>query len=250
LGPAVIKDIYFNASREMFNIGNPTVSANARRKNSGPVIGGKLSSSPPMMSGANQPPAAVVNKIPASQILPQQKPPTTARPPLADPRTQWEIDAETERLKRLVEREERERERAERDEQRRIKKMLDDEEKARKKRDAEVAKETERLRKQYGVVGMGGVPPTPPRPQPQQQLGYQPRPQPPQQFYSAPSRPLSTPTGPYGFATGGSWPGGAQGPAQGPPQNSPYLQAPGNGAASSSGFFSGLGIGGKKMQKS
>jgi hypothetical protein len=249
LAPAVIKDIYFNASREMFNIGNPTVSANARRKNSGPVIGGKLSSSPPMMSGANQPPATVVNKVPASQILPQQKPPTIARPP-ADPRTQWEIDAETERLKRLVEREERERERAERDEQRRIKKMLDDEERARKKRDAEVAKETERLRKQYGVVGMGGVPPTPPRPQPQQQLGYQPRPQPPQQFYSAPSRPLSTPTGPYGVAAGGSWPGGAQRPAQVPPQNSPYLQAPGNGAASSSGFFSGLGIGGKKMQKS
>ena len=204
--------------------------------------------SPPLMSGANQPPAAVVNKIPASQILPQQKPfPASARPPPADPRTQWEIDAETERLRKLVEREERDRERKERDEQRRIKKMLDDEEKARKKREAEVAKETERLRKEYGVV----VPPTPPRPQqqPQQQQGYQPRPQPPQQFYSAPSRPLSTP-GPPGFAAGSGWLGGAPAPAQRPPQNSPYLQAPGNGAASSSGFFSGLGISGKKMQKS
>jgi hypothetical protein len=252
LGPAVIKDIYFNASREMFNIGNPTMTTTpARRKNSNPVIGGKLSSSPPMMSGANQPQPALVNKIPASQILPQQKPATSTRPPPADPRTQWEIDAETERLKRLVEREERDRERADREEQRRIKKMLDEEEKARKKRDAEVAKETERLRKQYGVVGMGGgLPPMPPRPQPQQQGGYQPqaRPQPPQQFYSAPPRPLSTPSGPYGFAAGGSWPGGSQ--AQIPPQNGPYLQAPGNGAASSSGFFSGLGIGGKKMQKS
>jgi hypothetical protein len=245
LGPAVIKDIYFNASREMFNIGNPTLTAaNARRKNSGPVIGGKTSSSPPMMSGANQISPVAVNKIPASQLLPQQNPATNARPPPADPRTQWELDAETERLKKMVEREERERERAEREEQRRIKKMLDDEEKARKKRDADVAKETERLRKQYGVV----APPMPPRPQPQQQYQPQPRPQPPQQFYSAPARPLSTPSGPYGFQPGTSWPGGAQ--AQRPPQNSPYLQTPGNGAASSSGFFSGFGTGGKKVQKS
>ncbi|KAE9372268.1 hypothetical protein N431DRAFT_375338 [Stipitochalara longipes BDJ] len=250
LAPAVIKDIYFNASREMFNIGNPTLTAaNARRKNSGPIIGGKPSSSPPMMSGANQPSVAV-NKIPASQILPQQKPAQNARPPPADPRTQWEIDAETERLKRVVEREERERERAVREEQRRIKKMLDEEEKARKKQDAEVAKETERLRKQYGVVGMADAPPTPPRPQQQQ---YQPqsqlRPQPPQQYYSTPARPLSTPSGSYGFQSGTGWPGGAQAQAQRPSQNSPYLQAPGNGAATSSGFFSGLGMGGKKMQK-
>jgi hypothetical protein len=250
LSPTVIKDIYFNASREMFNIGNPTMTANPRRKNSGPVIGGKPSSSPPMMSGANQPPPVVVNNVPASQVLPHQRPspPTTARPQATDPRTQWEIDAETERLKKLVEREEKARERAERDEQRRIKKMLDDEEKARKKRDAEVAKETERLRKQYGVVQQ--IPPTPPRPQAQQKVGYQPRPQPPQQHYSAPysqpPRPLSTPSGPYGYPPNNNWPGGPQAPAQRPQQNSPYLQAPGTGA-STSGFF-GLG-GGKKVQK-
>jgi len=251
LGPTVIKDIYFNPSKEMFNISNPTMTANPRRKNSGPVIGGKPSSSPPLMSGANQAPAVKLNNVPASQIPPQQKPPlpTTARPPPADPRTQWEIDAETERLKKIVEREERARERAERDEQRRIKKMLEDEEKARKKRDAEVAKETERLRKQYGVVGMGSeqLPPMPPRPQPQQQLGYQPRP--PQQYYNAPysqpPRPLSTPSGPYGLPSGNSWFGGPQA-AQRPSQNGPYLQAPGNGTASSSGF---LGLGGKKVQK-
>jgi len=108
LGPAVIKDIYFNTSREMFNIGSPTLTAaNARRKNSGPVIGGKTSSPPPaVMSGAIQPSSVAVNKIPASQILPQQNPVTNARPPPADPRTQWEIDAETERLKKIVEREE------------------------------------------------------------------------------------------------------------------------------------------------
>jgi hypothetical protein len=250
LGPAVIKDIYFNASREMFNIGNPTLTgANTKRKNSGPVIGGKQGPLPPMMSGANQASAVAVNKIPASQILPQQSAAPSTRPPPADPRTQWEEDAETERLKRMVEREERERERAVRDEQRRIKKMLDEEEKARKKRDAEVAKETERLRKQYGVVGTA-VPPTPPRPQQQYQPPSQLRPQPPQSYHSAPARPLSTPSGPNGFQQGTSWPGGAQAQFQRPPQNSPYLQAPGNGAASSSGFFSGLGIGGKKMQKS
>lgn len=259
LGAAVIKDIFFNANREMFNIGSPTITP-PKRKNSGPVINGgragRTGSSPPMMTGAvftaNVPPR---NNIPASQIPPPQPPrpqqQAGPRPPAADPRTQWEIDAETERLKKVVQQEEKARERADREEQKRIKKMLDAEEKERRRREAEVEKETERLRKQYGVVGVQF-------PQQQQPSLYQQQPQPRPHFpqsYSAPysqpvpvQRPLSTPSGPPGVfncPTVNSWLGGPQAPSQ-RPQTGPYLQAPGQGTASSSGFF---GLGGKKVQK-
>jgi hypothetical protein len=244
LGAAVIKDIYFNASRELFNIGTPGVNgppANTKRKNSGPVIGGKQSTAPPVMSGAI---SSVVVNVPASQIPPQQPPrhaqQSISRPLAADPRTQWEIDAETERLKKVVQAEEKAREKAEKAEEKRILKMLEQEEKEARKRQAEVDKETERLRKEYGVPTGGAGPsvsfsPAPP-PRPQQQ-GMP-------QWQSAPhsqpvpvSRPQSTPSG--------------QGPSvntwlQRPATNSPYLQAPGNATASSSGFF---GLGGKKVQK-
>ncbi|KAG0648745.1 hypothetical protein D0Z07_4838 [Hyphodiscus hymeniophilus] len=260
LSAAVIKDIYFNVNREMFNISSQNI-ANTRRKNSGPVIAGK-SSSPPSMSGAAigvAPPSKRQN-IPSSQIPPQQAfrpqqqqqqsiPPTNAG-------SQWEIDAETARLRALVEAEEKERARLEREEEQRIKKMLEEEERARKRRDSEVAKETERLRKQYGVSGQDigprasftSKPPMPPRPQNQQ---YRPGEIP--QYQSTPTsrpaqvpRPSSTP----GLAPGATyypqtnqW---VQEPPPGPVPNSPYLQPPGKSTASSSGFF---GLGGKKVQK-
>lgn len=259
LSAAVIKDIYFNANREMFNISSPhTTTINSIWKNSGAVIAGKSNASPPIMSGAG---AAPRQNIPPSQIPPQQNfrpqqqqqsiPPTNAR-------SQWEIDAETARLKALVEAEEKERAQAEQAEEERIKKMLKQEEKERKRRDAEVAKETERLRKQYGITGqdtrsqVSFTPPMPPRPQNQQRPGAF------TQFHSAPHsqpapvpRPMSTP----GIAPGATyypqtdtW---VSGPPSGPPNQSPYLQAPANGAASSSGFF-GLGgrdTSGKKIAK-
>ena len=262
LSAAVIKDIYFNANREMFNISSPNTTT-SRRKNSGPVIAGK-SSSPPVTPGvvAGAPPPPSRQNIPSSQIPTQHN----VRPQLqqqqsiqpTNPRSQWEIDAETARLKAVVEAEEKESARAEREEQKRIKKMLEQEEKERKRRDAEVAKETERLRKQYGVSGQDigprvsfSHPPMPPRPQHQQRPGAFP------QYQSAPHsrpapvpRPMSTP----GFTPEATYypqtnqwvQGPPQGPPPGPVQSSPYLQAPGNGTASSSGFF---GLGGKKVQK-
>jgi DNA polymerase III gamma/tau subunit len=255
LSAAVIKDIYFNANREMFNIGTPNITT-TKRKNSGPVIAGKPSPPPIVTGGFTSGPPPRQN-VPASQIPPQQSfrpsqsqqsiPPTNAR-------SQWEIDAETARLKAQVEAEEKERDRQVREEQKRIKKMLEQEEKEEKKRAAEVAKETERLRKQYGVTGQDTgpqfavKPPMPPRPQIQQRPGAFP------QHYSAPhSQPAPVPrpqsTSGAGFTydpNTNTWgvPGRPTpaGPSQG---NSPYLQAPGTGTASSSGFF-GLG---KKVQK-
>jgi hypothetical protein len=259
LSATVIKDIFFNPNREMFNIGSPeTTRPGARRKSSGPVIAGaSKSNTPPIMSGAIP---SKSNNIPPSQIPPHQpqrqqyQNQAASRPPPADARTQWEIDAETERLKKLVAAEEKAREKADKEEQKRIKKMLEIEDRERAKREAEVAKETERLRKQYGVQGAFTSPTMPPRPGPQQHSSG------PQinlnQYQSAPhtmpvpvQRPLSTPNGPQN----GGW--GMQnlpptanalfGNSR-PSGSSPYLQAPGSGTASSSGFF---GLGGKKVQK-
>ena len=261
LSAAVIKDIYFNANRETFNISSPPL-ATRRRRNSSNVIAGKSSTSPTIMSGATAgvPPSSPTLNIPPLQMTSQQ----SFRPQQqqqsitpANARSQWEIDAETARLKALIEAEDRERARAERAEEKRIKKMLEREEKEQKRIDAEIAKETERLRKQYGVSGQDfglqisppfSKPPMPQRPQnPQHRPGVFP------QYQSAPysqpapvPRPLSTP----GFAPGATyfpntdtW---VQGPPPGPARTSPYLQPPGNGMGSSSGFF---GLGGRKVQK-
>jgi predicted phage gp36 major capsid-like protein len=82
-----------------------------------------------------------------------------------DPRAQWEIDAETARLKAQVEAEQKkqaeaakkERRRREAEEERQTlqlleqeKKQREREEKERRRKQAEIDKETERLRKQFG----------------------------------------------------------------------------------------------------
>ena len=245
LSAAVIKDIFFNPNREMFNINAPNTAGPPRRKNSGPVIATRKPSLP-VMSGAVTSPISSTGRAPASRIpSSSQAPPQnmyahSQQPPTTN--TQ-QIDAETARLRALVEREAKERERADREEQKRIKKMLEAEEKERRRREAEVAKETERLRKQYGVTGheppqINVKPPMPPRPQQQQQPIYQPQPYP--QFHNVqrPSpvpRPLSTPSGPP--------PGSSSPPSA---SLSTWLQRPVKGSSGSSGF---LGLGGKKLEK-
>lgn len=243
LSAAVIKDIFFNANREMFNINSPaTNGAQSKRKNSGPVIAtGRTSATPPVMSGATF-------SSPATQMPPQNS--FASQPIQSGSQTQWEIDAETARLKALVEAEEKERERNERLEQKRLKKMLEAEEKERKRRDAEVAKETERLRKQYGVTGgvdkispiIQYTPPSlPPRTQLQPQDPWLSRPAGFPQHQSAPHSipaPVQRPVSTSGVSA-------TLFPSQ-VSSSSPYLQAPGDGGASSSGFF---GLGGKKVTK-
>lgn len=241
LSAQVTKDIFFNASREMFNIAPVATAAptgvHPRRKNS------KIIETAPVVMTSAVPPRT--QPIPSSQVLPNQparantssvRPPA---PPPADARTQWEIDAETERLIKVVQAEEKARERADREEAKRIQKLIEKEDKARQKRDAEVDKETERLRKQYGV--------------PPPQISSRPG---PSQSSSAPAgRSASTQSGPqYLGPNGNPYLMSTANPSyhQPPPvqqrpsnSNSPYLQAPGQATASSSGFF-GLG---KKVQK-
>lgn len=239
LGATAIKDVFFNPSRELFNISGsapPNV-----RKNSGGlagVMGGKSSTSPPGAQGFAPPPRILSSQIPPrpqASSAPAQA--SYSRPPPADPRTQWEIDAETARLRAAVEAEEMERERADKTEQKRIKKMLEAEEKERKRQEAEVKKETERLRRLFGtqptmdngpssapspIQGQGQgtrvhfTPPLPPRPVSsqghygqQQYQSHQSQPyynnSPPQQQQQFPQytpgrvqRPQSTPSGPTG----------------------------------------------------
>lgn len=77
---------------------------------------------------------------------------------MADPRSQWSLDAETARLKAQQEaeakaeaRRRREREKADEAEAKRLQRQIEEEEKVARRKQAEVEKETERLRKLYGV---------------------------------------------------------------------------------------------------
>lgn len=227
LGAEVIREIYLFPSRDSFNIGGPPPT---KRKNSRPVPA--TSSSPKPHSPANgYAMSGGLNNIPppkmaAAAVVTQQ--PT----PPQDARTQWEVDAETKRLQAMVQQEDREREKRDKAEQKRIKKMLEEEEKERKRQEAEVAKETERLRKQYGMQGQDFAKPSlPPRPnagpsnaRPPSHLqgpgiwnGMQP-----------PPRPVSA--GPsHGVHFSPYWQGPGMGPGGPPPQNYGPPQQPHNG---------------------
>ncbi|KAK5954645.1 hypothetical protein OHC33_004368 [Knufia fluminis] len=143
LGAVVIRDVYFGSMKETFNIAG-------RRKSS---ASSPLNITPLIASPAPQP----IRRTTDPSAREPRVPPT-------DPRTQWELDQETERLRREAAREEHERKQREEAEQRQIKQMLEAEEQERRRRQAEVDAETERLRRVYGQ--QHGVPTTQ-RPQPQ-----------------------------------------------------------------------------------
>ncbi|TAQ86862.1 hypothetical protein B7494_g4832 [Chlorociboria aeruginascens] len=244
LSSMVIKDIFFDPSRELFNISSPTITR-TKRKNSGPVISGRTSTSPPLMSGA-----------------------FSAVPPLRQTTQGNALDEETARLKAQVEAEDRARrmskEQAQREEERRTQEMLEAEEQERRqRRDAEVERETERLKREYGVTGIDTGPELPPRnSHSTRPYSYsQPWSQQMPQYQSAPhsqpvpvQRPVSTPSVPpapgifHSQTLENIWSGPqiSSPPTRPNRQSGVYLQTPGAGTASSSGFF---GLGGKKVTK-
>ena len=197
LGAAVIRDVYFGNMKETFNIAGAATSPRTS-----PPIGGLQT----FASGALNTSSA---GAPGSPTRDPRVPPT-------DPRSQWEIDAETARLKRLANEEERERGRRIDAEQKQIKKMLEAEEKEQRRKLAEVDKETERLRKEFGQEEQQVRPSLPPR------HGNQ-------HYYSDPHVPYNRPHTQHTFYPT-SW-GAAPQPSQGP-----YLGVPG-GQPSQSGFF-------------
>ncbi|KAI1102820.1 hypothetical protein F4804DRAFT_311792 [Jackrogersella minutella] len=203
LGAEVIREIYLFPNRDSFNI----AGAPSRRKNSRPTPTpapvSSLSPTPMMTSALGNMPPPAASTSPVTQ---QPTPPSDAR-----------LEAETKRLQAAMQQERREREKQERAEQRRIKRMLEDEEeRERQRRDAEVALETERLRKQFGMQGQdfGPKPNLPPRPHLPSQL------QPP----IPPPRPVSAEPRPHGGGFG-NWFHGL-GTSPGMPQGG-YGQQPG-----------------------
>ncbi|KAK5123504.1 hypothetical protein LTR85_002542 [Meristemomyces frigidus] len=185
LSAVVMKDLYFGSKehmREIFNISDVP----SERKLSG---GGRKLSNPQQthsIIGAPNPLAS--HPVQQPQIQPQRTPndmkrsslprlqttpPGSSRPgppPIADPRAQWELDAETARLKAQAEaeareekRRRREREKADEMEAKRLQRMVEEEDKQARRKRAEIDKETERLRKVYGVQPIPQRPGPPPQ---------------------------------------------------------------------------------------
>lgn len=233
LSAAVIRDLFFNSAREAYHIIDPNT-----RKNSGGLRGRKGSS--PLQGPTVIPPIMTPPPKPSPQPQPQtQRPPAavnalynqpsrndaqrsalpalqTSNRPAArlDPRAQWEVDAETARLKAQVEaeaqEEKRQRDRARRkqeeEESRKTQEFLLNEERQRKKdekerrrRKSEIDKETERLRKQFGDQSNLLPPSQSSRPQGTQRHSAPLIQQPFQQQQAAPMQPPrpSVPQGPY-----------------------------------------------------
>ena len=162
LGAIVIREVYNGQIQEAFNITEksvrvPNIGEPSRHSRSTPPL-------PPRLSHEHRKSSPVLF----------QNPVQSSRPPPTDPRTQWELDAETVRLKKQVEREERERKRSELAETKRVKKMIEAEEReaarqkaeSDRKKQAEIDKETERLRREFEAERLraqqGGLFVTPP----------------------------------------------------------------------------------------
>ena len=184
LSAVVIKDLYFSSKEhwpDLFNISD--AAAAGGRKLSGGAGGRKLSNSNRPVSALPAGVPATPNEIkrsslprlqttPPNQSNHTQHAPPNPRPPPADPRAQWELDAETARLQaaeaaaaRELARTRRERERADEAERKRLQRMVEQEEKEARRQQVEVERETERLRRLYGVT---------PLPQQQQRPPMQP----------------------------------------------------------------------------
>jgi len=169
LGAVVIRDVFFGQLNQAFNVSDPPsiVSASGGRK-----------ATPPQQPAAQA--AANGNSSPNGRperpriTIPQRETRPPQEPPL-DPRTQWEIEAENARLRKQQEVEARERKKREEEDEKLAKKILEAEEKAARKKQAELDKETERLRKKYGREEQeyrqqqASRPSIPPRPSVQQQ---------------------------------------------------------------------------------
>lgn len=280
LGAEVIRDLYLAPEKrqDLFNMGGggaPVGVANGKRKNSRP-------SPPPASVPAARPGAAAArplnngSSMAMSGALGAAAPTTStanvsasynARPNASA------VDAETERLRRMVEEEEQrarkeaaEREKRDREEAKRIEKMLKQEENEKRRRQAEVDQETERLKQLYGTQGQelpstrprhNTSPRLPPRhvqfqgihPPPQQQQQHHQQ-QPAPHFAPPPQRPSSVgpgAMGPLNYSSMTSFFGGrpsapqqqqqssGQARPNGRPQQGPYQS--GNPMAAVSGFF-------------
>lgn len=155
LGIAVIKDVFQSSSslKEVFNIPDvPKLNSNENplRRISTTTKGVEVPKQTTNPSVAHRQANARTETIPPSSTRRLENKTSQPLRPSIDPLVQWEIDAETARLKKLVEREAKEQRHAELAEAKRVQKLLEAEKKERRRKAAEVDKETERLKKIYG----------------------------------------------------------------------------------------------------
>lgn len=150
LSSIVIREVYNAHIRDVFNITETPKELTQDippPKAPCPIFGPLLNPAAPPPPRRSQEKTRHASE--SSQRLPLQTQTPNPRPPPTDPRSQWEIDAETARLKKQVEREERERRHAERAEEKRVKRMLEEEERRARQKQADIDRETERLRREF-----------------------------------------------------------------------------------------------------
>ena len=154
LGAIVIREVFNCQLNEVFNISENPVSVPIISQPTPP----KISSVQPVSNSHPTPQSPSKHHTPPKfSPRPTSHTNIEPRPPPTDPRTQWEIDAETARLQKQYSDEENRRRRAEAAETKRIKKMLEaeDREAARlkaetdRRKQAEIDRETERLRREF-----------------------------------------------------------------------------------------------------
>lgn len=151
LGAVVIRDVYFGSLKDTFNIGTSGRKSNPTSPSVGQA--GLHSDLPPQS-------VSPTNPAGSAQHLPIRDP----RVPPTDPRSQWEIDAETARLRRQAAEEERTRRRREEDADRQTRLLLEREAKEQYMRQqAAIDQETERLRLLYGQEDASARPYFPPQ---------------------------------------------------------------------------------------
>ncbi|PGH19261.1 hypothetical protein AJ80_04127 [Polytolypa hystricis UAMH7299] len=177
LGAAVIRDVFFGPLKETFHISDPpspgsmshsastiiptpaapVVVAAAAAAGVGGAMGARNNNNNNNNNGArlsnptNSPNNNNINNNNNTPARPHSTiPPRDPRPPPVDPRTQWELDAETTRLKDQAKAEARELRRREKEQEKRTQKLLEAEERESRRKQTEIERETERLKKLYG----------------------------------------------------------------------------------------------------
>lgn len=158
IGSVVIRDVYMGQMRTAFNISDP------------PKPGSPMISSSPIKT-SNSPEGTNPEKPQRPRVTIPEKDMTN--PPPADPREQWERDAERARSEQQTKARERERRRREKEEEKRTRKLLEAEQREAQRKQSAVDQETERLKKlyaredqQYRKINSQSRPHLPTRPSP------------------------------------------------------------------------------------
>ena len=164
LGAIVLREVFSSNICEAFNITEPSRRNSAENSTSTSPVANS--------SHPDLPPRHQRNTLPSQ--FPQTQSPSSSKPPPTDPRSQWELDAETARLRQAEEAEARARRKAEHAETKRVKRMLEEEERKAREAQKAIDRETERLKKLYGREQQQSL----------QQLNSRPVPQPPSTRHS------------------------------------------------------------------